>query len=239
MSEDTNKQGTAALETILRDYESRYSNTIALLPLDKQKIFYAAKDELAALVAAPALAVRDALEMAAKECDRHAEFCKREWENGGDFEHLKVRHDEALYNAQRIRALAPAEVIRAGEAHDAAIRDEAIRGYSAALASGPDAVKKWCDEYLTARSASVKPPTSKLYTESEVAVIRDEARFAAYKHAHEVVKSIHVLCNNKGPEWNEGYAVGINNAAKTLEMIESQPLRSASVKPVVQELEGK
>jgi multidrug resistance efflux pump len=46
-----------------------------------------------------------ALEEAAKECDRHAEFCKSEAHKGGDFQHLTTRYDEAKYNAQRIRAL--------------------------------------------------------------------------------------------------------------------------------------
>ena len=46
------------------------------------------------------------LEEAAKECERHAEFCRDEAHKGGNWKHLKARMDEAAYNAKRIRALA-------------------------------------------------------------------------------------------------------------------------------------
>lgn len=46
-----------------------------------------------------------ALEDAAKECERHAKFCKDEAHKGGDFQHLITRCDEATYNAERIRAM--------------------------------------------------------------------------------------------------------------------------------------
>lgn len=49
---------------------------------------------------------RETLERAAKECDRHAKFCKDEAHKGGNFQHLIARCEEATYNAQRIRALA-------------------------------------------------------------------------------------------------------------------------------------
>ena len=45
------------------------------------------------------------LENAALECDRHAEFLKVEAHGGGDWKHLRTREEEALYNAQRIRAM--------------------------------------------------------------------------------------------------------------------------------------
>lgn len=46
-----------------------------------------------------------AYEHAASECDRHAKFCIDEAHKGGDFKHLMLRKDEALYNAKQIRAL--------------------------------------------------------------------------------------------------------------------------------------
>lgn len=51
-------------------------------------------------------AVRDAaLEEAAKECERHAAFCKDEAHKGGAWDYLMTRNDEATYNAERIRRL--------------------------------------------------------------------------------------------------------------------------------------
>ena len=46
------------------------------------------------------------LEEAAKECERHAAFCKYEADRGGDFQRLMARHEEATYIASRVRALA-------------------------------------------------------------------------------------------------------------------------------------
>jgi hypothetical protein len=45
------------------------------------------------------------LEEAAHECDRHAKFCHDEAHKGGNFQHLITREAEAIYNAERIRAL--------------------------------------------------------------------------------------------------------------------------------------
>lgn len=73
-------------------------------------VYYKAHaDETVPLIIVFARAVeRDALERAAAECDRHAEFCKAEAHKGGAFEHLITRCAEATYHAKRIRALLPA-----------------------------------------------------------------------------------------------------------------------------------
>jgi hypothetical protein len=42
---------------------------------------------------------------AAIECERHAEFLKREALNGGDAPYLLIRREEAQYNAERILAI--------------------------------------------------------------------------------------------------------------------------------------
>jgi len=48
-------------------------------------------------------AVKDALASIARECDRHAEFCKREADKGGNREHMMARYAEANYLAQFTR----------------------------------------------------------------------------------------------------------------------------------------
>lgn len=50
-----------------------------------------------------------ALEEAAKECERHAEFCKEEAHKGGNYDHLMTRYHEANHNALCIRSLIPAQ----------------------------------------------------------------------------------------------------------------------------------
>ncbi len=47
----------------------------------------------------------DGLEAAAKECERHAAFCKDEAHKGGNFHHLITRAQEANYLARMIRML--------------------------------------------------------------------------------------------------------------------------------------
>ena len=47
-----------------------------------------------------------AIEEAAKECERHAAFCRYEADRGGDWVHLTTRLQEATYNAKMIRRLA-------------------------------------------------------------------------------------------------------------------------------------
>jgi hypothetical protein len=42
---------------------------------------------------------------AAEACERHATFCEDEAHKGGAVDHLMTRHQEATYNAKRIRAL--------------------------------------------------------------------------------------------------------------------------------------
>jgi hypothetical protein len=46
-----------------------------------------------------------AIERAAEECDRHAEWLRKEAHAGGDWQHLMTRSEEATYNARCIRAL--------------------------------------------------------------------------------------------------------------------------------------
>ena len=56
------------------------------------------------------------------------------------------------------------------------------------------------------------------YTQQEL-----EARVAAALFAaRQSVAGITVHANHMGPEWNRGYATGINNASKTLEMLPDQ-----------------
>ena len=52
------------------------------------------------------LSAEAAIQASAEECERHAQFLKSEAERGGNWNHLMTRSEEALYNAQRIRALA-------------------------------------------------------------------------------------------------------------------------------------
>lgn len=47
----------------------------------------------------------EALERAALECDRHAEFLKKEAHAGGNWQHLMARHAEAIYLAECIRKM--------------------------------------------------------------------------------------------------------------------------------------
>ncbi len=47
----------------------------------------------------------DGLEAAAKECERHAAFCRAEAHKGGDFSHLITRAQEANSLARMIRML--------------------------------------------------------------------------------------------------------------------------------------
>lgn len=49
---------------------------------------------------------RAGLEQAEMECRRHAGFLKDEAHKGGDWKHLMTRHEEAIYNACCINALA-------------------------------------------------------------------------------------------------------------------------------------
>jgi hypothetical protein len=62
-------------------------------------------DLLTDLASARAQGRRDGIEAAASECERHAEFLKKEAHAGGSYSHLMDRHQEAVYLAGTIRAL--------------------------------------------------------------------------------------------------------------------------------------